>query len=576
MIAAGYWDDAMKKTALAALLATTVALTPWQAVESAEAGDFQHGQRLYSLGDYGGALQIWQALAQQGDARAQYSMAILYLRGRGVPKNKDKAMQWAGRAAEQGYKPGRKLLQKLQKPKAKAEATAKPRQRKARSQMTELERIEASAEDWLLRIEDKIAKNGHLEYGDLHAVRLDGAVQITIPDLVIHGDDGGLLEIGTVQAEIRQDDEYFDDITLTLPDEMRFRQQDGSEGRITIARRLAKLRWDRQLEISTDFEFRLGELRILHAEGGERGSIGEILALSNVHEDSGLWTGPMRLAISQMKISDGKASALLLDKATIELDLRGLDIPAYNDSLLQTGSDSNGMPPLKQILTLASGVGLHTSIKGLAARHPDQGDFRLDQADYGLDLSSQDGKLLNLALTASHHGLSGTGSAAPEAMVPRELDIALALKNVPSETIVNVGVAAVVEVALLGKVSSGPQVFKRLRQDLSAAATVLQLKRTRISAKDYDITMDLTLQADRAAKAGFVGNGELRIKGLDKLLATTGGRDVPPLADLVKKGKRLQGRRGHLFNLAIRPDGFLAVNKDPVLSLAPFDDTAKQ
>ena len=65
----------MKKTALAALLASAVAFAPWQAVEAAEKGDFLHGQRLYSLGDFTGALTAWQPLAQQGDARAQYSLA---------------------------------------------------------------------------------------------------------------------------------------------------------------------------------------------------------------------------------------------------------------------------------------------------------------------------------------------------------------------------------------------------------------------------------------------------------------------------------------------------------------------
>ena len=562
----------MKKTALAALFATTVALTPWQAANGAEAGDFLSGQRLYSLGDYIGAHNIWHDLAQQGDARAQYSMAILYLRGRGVPENKDKAMEWASRAAEQGYKPGRKLLQKLQKPGPKARTTAKPTQRKARSQMTELERMEASVEDLLLQVGGKIGKDGHLEYGDLHAVRLDDAVQVTIPDITIHGSDGGLFGIGTVGAHVRHADERFDDISLTLPGQMRFRRPNGTEGHITIAKHLAKLRWDRQLETSTDFEFRLGDVQMQTADGGKTGRMGEILLQSKVLEDGGLWTGPMQFAVSQVKISNGKASALELDSATIVLDLRGLDIPAYNDSLGQDGSNNNGMPPLKRILTLASGIGLHTRIQGLAIRHPKQGNFRLDKADYGLDLASQDGNLLNLTLTANHHGLSGTGSAAPEAMVPGELDIVLALENLPSETVVNVGAAAAIEVALLGQISSGLQVFQRLREELSAAATRVHLKQAKISARDYDIGMDLTLRADRVAKAGMVGDGELRVKGLDKLLTSTGGRNIPPLAALVKNGKRLKGRMGHLFVLAVRPDGFLSVNGNPVLSLAPFDE----
>ncbi len=565
----------MKQTALAALLATTVALAPWQTVKSAESGDFLYGQRLYTLGDYSGALTIWQDLAQQGDARAQYSMAVLYLKGRGVPKDKAKAKEWASRAAEQGYKPGQRLLHKLQAPSTKTKTAAKKKPRKAWSEMTELERVEASVEDLLAQIGGKIAKDGQLVYGELRTVRLDDAIEITVPDMAIHSDDGGLFDIGTVVAHVRRQDARFDDITLALPGEMHFRRPDGDTGRVTIANRLAKLRWDRQLKSSTVFEFRLGELRFLLDAGGEMGRIDEVLVQADVPEQNGLWTGPMRFALRGIDLTNGKKSSLRLGKAAIVLDLRRLDIAAYNKNDSQ-GQAGNGTLPLKQILGLSSGVGLRTEIENLVVHDPGQGTFRLGRAKYGLDLSNKNGNLLDLVLSAVHHGLSGSGSAAPEAMVPGDLDIALAIENVPSETVVNVGVAAAVEMALLGEVSSGPQVFQRLRQELSAAATVLRLKRANIKAQDYDIAMVLTLLANRSAKAGMVGGGNLRIKGLKKLSASPRGKQFPPLAALIKMGRPLANDGGHLFNLAVRPDGQLTVNDAPVLSLAPFDDQAKQ
>ncbi|MDP6022778.1 MAG: hypothetical protein QGG19_15990, partial [Alphaproteobacteria bacterium] len=80
-----------------------------------------------------------------------------------------------------------------------------------------------------------------------------------------------------------------------------------------------------------------------------------------------------------------------------------------------------------------------------------------------------------------------------------------------------------------------------------------------------------------STKAGMAGSGELRIKGLDKLLATSSSEKIPLISALVKKGKKVRGRRGHLFGLAVRPDGMLTVNEDPVVSLAPvFDNSAKK
>ena len=585
----------MRKTALAALLATTVILAPWQARAAEDTGDFLYGQRLYSLGDYAGAFTTWQPLAKQGDARAQFSIAVLYLKGHGIPLDKAKAREWARRAAEQGYKPGQRLLQSLEPKKAKTAAAALPKRgtakkrHKAKSQMSEMERVEAAVQDLLQQIAVKVAKGGALDYGDLRAEQLADAIEVTIPDLVIHAADGGIFDIGTVVAHVRRRDARYDDITVALPGIMRFHKADGSKGSITIAKRLAKLRWDRQLATSTEFEFRLNGLVFSLEAGGEMGRIGEVLVQAQVLEDKGLWTGPMRFALTKVKMTNGGNSTLRLGPFDLVMDLRGLDLPAYNENLGQAQgkgqTNSGGNPSLQQILGLANGFGLRARIGQLAMRHPGQGDIRLEQADYGLDLSSDDGRMLNLALHISHHGLVGSGGAAPDGMVPRDLDIALALGNVPSETIVNVGVAAVIEMALLGGLSSGPQVFQRLRQDLSAAATVLRLERANITARDYDIAASARLAADPTAKAGIVGDGELRIKGVGKLLAAVqpggkrasmAGHMARPLAALMEMGKPIDGGAGRLFSLAVRPDGQLTVNGEPVLSLAPFSDQAKQ
>ncbi len=586
----------MKKTAVAAFLATSMVLAPWQGPSAADSGDFLYGQRLYSLGDYAGALTIWQPLAKQGDARAQFSMAVLHLKGRGAPRDLEKAMEWARQAAAQGYKPGQRLLQKLQRMTAKATAAAQTKrrqvtkQRKGSGQTTELQRIEGAVGDLLQQIAGKIAKDGALEHGDLRAAQLADAIEVTVPDIVIHAADGAVFDIGTVVAHVRRLDARYDNITLALPGNMRFRKADGSKGTIAIARRLAKLRWDRQLATSTEFEFRLAELVLSLEAGGEMGRIGEVLVQAAVPEDKGLWSGPMRITLTNVVMTNGGNSTLRLGHFSLDMELRGLDLSVYYEGSARAGAKNQAKlgdnPTLQQILGLANGFGLRGKINKLALRHPGQGEFRLEQADYGLNLSSSDdGHMLNLAVTTSHHGLTGTGGAAPDGMVPRDLDIAVALENIPSETVVNVGLAAVIELALLGKFSSGPEVFKRLRKELSAAAASFRLKHAKITAQDYDIAMSANLLADGAAEAGIVGDGELRVSGLQKLLAAVqqdSGKAalvdhmVAPLSALIEKGKPINGGAGQLFILAVHPDGQLTVNGDPVLSLAPFAKDAEQ
>jgi hypothetical protein len=52
-------------------------------------------------GDYGKAMEIWQADAGAGDPRAQYSIGYLYQFGLGVPANLSTAKEWYEKAAAQ-------------------------------------------------------------------------------------------------------------------------------------------------------------------------------------------------------------------------------------------------------------------------------------------------------------------------------------------------------------------------------------------------------------------------------------------------------------------------------------------
>jgi TPR repeat protein len=56
----------------------------------------------YDLGDYATAYTHYKALAEQGNAIAQFNLGIMYKKGRGVPKDATKAVGWFRKAADQG------------------------------------------------------------------------------------------------------------------------------------------------------------------------------------------------------------------------------------------------------------------------------------------------------------------------------------------------------------------------------------------------------------------------------------------------------------------------------------------
>ena len=71
--------------------------------------DFQDGEDAYYRGDYTTALKKLRLLAEQGHARAQYRLGVMYADGRGVPQDDIEAVKWFRKAlkklrllAEQG------------------------------------------------------------------------------------------------------------------------------------------------------------------------------------------------------------------------------------------------------------------------------------------------------------------------------------------------------------------------------------------------------------------------------------------------------------------------------------------
>jgi hypothetical protein len=58
-------------------------------------------QAAYYQGDFKTAASIFQAMAEQGNARAQFFLGEMYLNGSGVPRDYAQALKWARAAAEQ-------------------------------------------------------------------------------------------------------------------------------------------------------------------------------------------------------------------------------------------------------------------------------------------------------------------------------------------------------------------------------------------------------------------------------------------------------------------------------------------
>ncbi|MEA2885975.1 MAG: hypothetical protein QOD11_335 [Bradyrhizobium sp.] len=56
----------------------------------------------YNRGDYVPAIRVFRTLAEQGNAKAQNVLGVMFRKGEGVPKNPVRAHMWFGVAAARG------------------------------------------------------------------------------------------------------------------------------------------------------------------------------------------------------------------------------------------------------------------------------------------------------------------------------------------------------------------------------------------------------------------------------------------------------------------------------------------
>jgi TPR repeat protein len=100
----------MKKRAIVigAVLIAQLPGTP-----AAFAGPWEDGMAAYNRGDYMPAIRLFRPLAEQGNAKAQNVLGVMFRKGEGVPKNPARAHMWFSFAAKRGEASARAELREV-------------------------------------------------------------------------------------------------------------------------------------------------------------------------------------------------------------------------------------------------------------------------------------------------------------------------------------------------------------------------------------------------------------------------------------------------------------------------------
>jgi TPR repeat protein len=99
----------MRLKSRTAVLAVALIFVPWAALpvraqtRTNFQAEFQTGQDALDRGDFRTAYRVFRSLAEEGFAKAQYDLALMYRKGKIVPRNNPEAVKWFHKAAEQGH-----------------------------------------------------------------------------------------------------------------------------------------------------------------------------------------------------------------------------------------------------------------------------------------------------------------------------------------------------------------------------------------------------------------------------------------------------------------------------------------
>jgi TPR repeat protein len=77
------------------------------------AGPWEDGMAAYNRGDYMPAIRLFRPLAEQGNARAQHLIGLMYHRGEGVARNSVRAFAWFSLAAAHGDRKAKAKLRDI-------------------------------------------------------------------------------------------------------------------------------------------------------------------------------------------------------------------------------------------------------------------------------------------------------------------------------------------------------------------------------------------------------------------------------------------------------------------------------
>ena len=447
-------------------------------------------------------------------------------------------------------------------------------------------------------IADKLAASevgARLEMGDTAIARAVGeSVKMKFPAPEIVAEDGSWVRLEDMVARVTPISENAFEFSLELPHSVAVSDADGQPSdRIDWRGGTMRGVWRADLETFPIFHGNFHDVVLTdlsRAEVHQDGTI-ETISLDQdlVELTPGLWSGPSALEVTKLEIQPaGEVETLFLDRLSLTSDIRDFDLPAWQAlstvmsanpvfNQEEFAADEQKLREAAEVFaTMNAGAAKSTiALLGLQFDTPEQTLFSLQELSLNMayDNDARPGEY-SFGLTVS--GLEQAEITIPPEFHPRVGTLKLHLERFPIRQILTIPLRDLDASSNAG-IGKYDAVFEKIVLPLIYAnRTVVEFEEVSLRAASVSLTAHGRLTAEESSMLGVVGNAEIEITGLDKLITEAArqaesGESAPEFLAMLTFAKGLgrpeinaDGEVAYMFDILLSPAGEITINEIPL------------
>jgi len=367
--------------------------------------------------------------------------------------------------------------------------------------------------------------------------------EVALPPLTISGEDTSL-DVGVIKLNVVPKADATYAVEVTLPARMELTDEEDKPSVLTIGKQRFTGVWNTAVENFISADIAYGDIALVPPKNQGALRIGSLTATQDMRQDGGpnIWSGPVAGAITDVTLSDNKATLLKIGSLTMEANYGRMDLGKVTQlkTLAAKHAAAGTEPPAAQFLPLLGGILGDATMRlrvGNVAAGDAEGRVAFDLAALQFGITDMDRAASTLSFGFQGDGLKVEPLPGPQQFMPQRFDFQVSLAKLPNAAIGQAvtAMAALEEQQRAKPGTNKPSARKKgaeeskneardalmavtgtmLTEAATNAGTELRLDRLTLDTPAASGSVTGALRMLSKAAMGAVGGAEVVLRGLD-------------------------------------------------------------